>query len=299
MLCPSLAGLGLFVRELPAWLNANMPSTGREDGPIPTGRYGCFFQQELRLAYVYVNRGCMKRKSKGFTLIELLVVLAVIAILTAILLPALSGAKAKAQHVVCLNNLKQLTLGWLLYIDENDDFLPKNDGAGNGGSYGGSWVTGNAKTDPSTANIRAGTLFRYAKNAEIYRCPTDKSTVTGSPGLRRFRSYSLSGYLGSPGHLSRYPEIRAPGTDSVFVFIDEEHESIEDGIFGIFRAPANRWINMAADRHRRMGSLSFADGHVSKIRWRWEKRFKGVDQLVESDEEQQDLRSLQELVPDP
>jgi prepilin-type N-terminal cleavage/methylation domain-containing protein/prepilin-type processing-associated H-X9-DG protein len=241
----------------------------------------------------------MKGRSKGFTLIELLVVLAVIAILAAILLPALAGAKAKAHHVVCLNNLKQLTLGWLLYIDENDDFLPKNDGAGNGGSFGGSWVVGNAKTDPSSANIEMGVIFRYAKNAEIYRCPADKSTVTGSPTLRRFRSYSLSGYLGSPGQLKRYPEIRVPGTDSVFVFIDEEHESIEDGIFGLFRAPDNRWINMAADRHRGMGSLSFADGHVSKIRWRWRKRFGQVDQWVESDEDQKDLRSLQELVPAP
>jgi prepilin-type N-terminal cleavage/methylation domain-containing protein/prepilin-type processing-associated H-X9-DG protein len=239
----------------------------------------------------------MTPQRKGFTLIELLVVLAVIAILAAILLPALSGAKAKAQHIVCLNNLKQLTLGWLLYIDDHEDFFPPNDGAGNGGSFPGSWVVGNAKTDLNTDNIKQGVLFPYAKNADIYRCPADKSTVTGNLDLRRFRSYSLSGYLAAPGHLQRYPDIRVPGTDSVFVFIDEESNSIEDGIFGLFRAPESKWINMAADRHRRMGSLSFADGHVSKIRWRWTKKFLFVDQPAANADDLKDLRSLQELVP--
>lgn len=238
-----------------------------------------------------------RRVRHAFTLIELLVVLAIIAILAAILLPALSGAKAKAQHVVCLNNLKQLTLAWLLYIDDHEDHLPPNDGGGHAGSFPGSWVVGNAKNDPDTSNIERGVIFPYARNADLYRCPADKSTVTGNPDLRRFRSYSLSGYLASPGHLQRYPDIRVPGTDSVFVFIDEEHNSIEDGIFGLFRSPENRWINMSADRHRGMGSLSFADGHVSKIRWRWSKRFFFVDQPAANANDLHDLRSLQELVP--
>jgi prepilin-type N-terminal cleavage/methylation domain-containing protein/prepilin-type processing-associated H-X9-DG protein len=241
----------------------------------------------------------MIARRKGFTLIELLVVLAVIAILAALLLPALSGAKAKARHVVCLNNLKQLTLGWLLYIDDHEDSLPPNDGAGHGGSYDGSWVVGNAQTDPDTANIKRGVLFPYANNTEIYRCPADKSTVSGNDSLLRFRSYSLSGYLASPGHLKRYADIRVPGTDSVFVFIDEEHNSIEDGIFGLFRRPMSAWINMPADRHGRMGSISFADGHVSKIRWRWVKKFKYVDQPAESTEDLDDLRSLQDMAPAP
>jgi len=239
----------------------------------------------------------MIARRKGFTLIELLVVLAVIVILAALLLPALSGAKAKARHVVCLNNLKQLTLAWLLFIDDHEDFMPVNDGAGHGGSYLGSWVVGNAQTDPDTSNIKLGVLFPYAKNADIYRCPADRSTVGGN--VLRVRSYSLSGYLRSPGHIKRYSDIHAPGTDSVFVFIDEEHNSIEDGIFGLFRRPMSAWINMPADRHGRMGSISFADGHVSKIRWRWAKKFKYVDQPAESPEDLYDLRSLQDMTPAP
>jgi prepilin-type N-terminal cleavage/methylation domain-containing protein/prepilin-type processing-associated H-X9-DG protein len=243
-------------------------------------------------------KGTRGARTSGFTLVELLVVLAVIGILAAILVPVLSGAKAKTQHVVCLNNLKQLTLAWLLYVDDHEDFLPPNDAGGHEGSYPGSWVVGNAQTDVNTTNIEQGVIFPYVSNAEIYRCPADKSTVTDHPGLRRYRSYSMNGYLARPGYdLQRYSEIRVPGTDSVFVFIDEDQESIEDGIFGLWRAPGTWWINMPADRHRRMGSLSFADGHVSKIRWRWPKKFLFVDQDAEGPEDLADLRSLQELVP--
>src|SRR5687768_1653398 len=98
------------------------------------------------------DRRPASQKRRGFTLVELLVVLAVIGILAAILVPALSGAKAKGQHVVCLNNLKQLTLAWLLYVDDHEDFLPPNDAGGHEGSYPGSWVVGNAQTDVNTTN---------------------------------------------------------------------------------------------------------------------------------------------------
>src|SRR5688572_3678917 len=95
----------------------------------------------------------------GFTLIELLVVIAIIAILAAIILSALSRAKSKAHQITCLNHLKQLTYAWHYYIHDHEGRLPPNDGGGSAGSFPGSWVVGNAKTDPNTLKIEQGVLF--------------------------------------------------------------------------------------------------------------------------------------------
>src|SRR5688572_13639027 len=135
-------------------------------------------------------------RERGFTLIELLVVIAIIAILAAILLPALSSAKAKGQGIACLNNLRQLTLCWTLYTDDNDGRLPPNNVTGNFGQAASadSWITGNAREDSSVTNIQKGVLYKYNTAVGIYRCPSDHSTVVGarSTTLRRFRSYSMS-----------------------------------------------------------------------------------------------------------
>src|SRR4051812_5469335 len=158
----------------------------------------------------------------AFTLIELLVVIAIIAILAALLLPALSSAKTRAARVACLSNLRQLTVAWRVYIDEAEDEIPLNNGLGNGGALPDSWVLGNAKTDPDTKNIELGTLYRYALNPRIYKCPADRAKTPA--GGERVRSYSMDCWLGSTS--KTLGQIVSLAQSDVYVFIDEDKDCI-------------------------------------------------------------------------
>src|SRR5438552_4054575 len=149
------------------------------------------------------SRGNSPLPAAGFTLIELLVVIAVIGTLAALLLPALSKAKAKAQSATCQNHLKQLQTGWLMYLhDHEDQIVPNKDGDrgdGNWISFPGSWVLGNAEVDASTTNIVNGVLFTYQPNAAIYHCPTDRSTLLDDSDRLRTRTYQMEMWLSGPG----------------------------------------------------------------------------------------------------
>jgi prepilin-type N-terminal cleavage/methylation domain-containing protein len=128
----------------------------------------------------------------GFTLIELLVVIAIIVILAGMLLPALSKAKGKTQAIGCLNNYKQLQLAWLMYVEDSQERLPRNEYRDAGGLRGwestpGSWVVGNAWSDPDASRIREGSLWGYAPSEGIYKCPADRSTVRDQRRLPRSR----------------------------------------------------------------------------------------------------------------
>jgi prepilin-type N-terminal cleavage/methylation domain-containing protein len=123
------------------------------------------------------------RKSRGFTLIELLVVIAIIAVLLAILMPALKRVKEQGKRAVCLNNLKQLSLAWILYADENDDKLVNGAiGYSNSNQTWGdhrnelAWVDEYSNTDTvvQIRGIKNGALWPYLEDVDVYKCPTGR-----------------------------------------------------------------------------------------------------------------------------
>jgi prepilin-type processing-associated H-X9-DG protein len=251
-------------------------------------------------------------------LIELLVVLAVIAILAALLLPSLGRAKSSATTTKCLSNLRQLQLGWLMYVHDNNESLPPNivrrfqfDEV----NVKGSWVLGNAHLDTTTSNIKAGVLFQYVGSPSVYHCPADKSTVLNHPSLLRTRSYSsqqwlncdavtgtlLDGLRDSPFNLRKVSDIVDPPPPLAWVFIDAHETSIGAGLFYIGRNPPGpSWLDFPGDRHNNGANLSFADGHVDPHRWRFHRKIEsyvpGSHYIVNSND-LADLRWLQQGIP--
>jgi prepilin-type N-terminal cleavage/methylation domain-containing protein/prepilin-type processing-associated H-X9-DG protein len=236
-----------------------------------------------------VPRNC--QATRAFTLIELLVVVAIIAILAALLLPALSRAKARAQAVYCLGNSKQLQLAWQMYANENREFIPGNNWQAEAGANGvprgnANWVTG--WLDPRQANNTDNTntlllvgsqwsaIGPDTRSARLYRCPASSILVReGNQFYPLARTVSMSGWMGydstlwNPGyHLFRKTTdvVRLSPTDAL-TFIDERDDSIDDGYFAIDMVAA-QLANLPAGYHAGAGSVTFADGHSEIHRWR-------------------------------
>ena len=241
----------------------------------------------------------LRNRTGAFTLIELLVVIATIAILAALLLPALSRAKMTAQSIACLSNLKQLQLCFHLYGVDNDDFFVPNNsvaiiGVTNTNVRGLSWLPDvNAATEMDPSNIVSGLLFKYNTSLPIYHCPADNSTLETPDGQPlpqpRWRSYNMSqsvnGYpQGDPEYYqvipawTKFTEVRHPVPGELFVLIDENSDTQVDAEFG--NPPVgspyfwqNVWWDMPSDRHNLGANLSFADGHVEHWKWHVPKIF--------------------------
>ncbi len=226
----------------------------------------------------------------AFTLIELLVVIAIVGILAALLLPALSAAKARAGVVNCMSNLKQLQMAWHLYADENRELLAGNNwqsesGYGTTRSGGSNWVTGwldprlpNNTDNTNTAlflDPQWGSLGPYTKSAALYRCAASRIVATeGSGSYPVVRTISMSGWMGynttlwDPGFqvFQKITDLTRLSPSDALVLIDERDDSIDDGYFAIDMVK-DQIANVPAGYHNGSGATTFADGHAEIHRW--------------------------------
>jgi len=243
----------------------------------------------------------------AFTLIELLVVIAIIAILAAMLLPALNKSKVKAQGIMCMSNMRQLTLAWIQYCHDSIDRMPYASAASAGGGAANPttdpfvWVTGLIDFNPNNrsnwdvdVDLKKSPLWPYCgKSAGIWKCPADRSTIVLPSGQRlpRIRSMSMMIWLGGFGGTLKtgYPgvsspawrlylklnEVSNPGPSRTLVFWDEREDMINWGNFyidmtGFPDQPGATQFNwdVPGSYHNGAGGLSFVDGHAEIKRWR-------------------------------
>jgi len=220
-------------------------------------------------------------KRRGFTLIELLVVIAIIAVLMAILMPALNRVREQGKRAVCLSNLKQLATAWIMYADDNDDILVNGAiGYSNSNQSWGdhrnelAWVDeySNSDTDIQIRGIRNGALWPYLKDEGIYRCPTGRRgqalTYAIMFSMNSVCHTEVQGVLGA--HIKKRSEIHNPAPPYRIVFIDEGWMTPDAYAVNY---TTEQWWDDPPVRHGDGTTLSFADGHSEH--WKW----KGTDTI--------------------
>jgi prepilin-type N-terminal cleavage/methylation domain-containing protein len=244
-----------------------------------------------------------RARAFGFTLIELLVVIAIIAILAAMLLPALSKAKLKTQGISCMNNHRQLAFAWRMYTEDSREVLPyATASAGPKEPY--SWVQGALDFNPNNrsnwdiqTDIVRSPLWTYCgKSPGVWKCPADFSKIKLPDGrvLPRVRSMSMSIWVGGWGVnaagvdrtdagcsgdqwrvYAKSSDFVNPGPAMTWVLVDAREDRINYGnnftdMIGYPNNP-NQWRfhwDFPGNYHHRAAGFSFADGHAEIKKWR-------------------------------
>jgi len=215
---------------------------------------------------------------RAFTLIELLVVIAIIALLAALLLPALGKSKAKAEELTCAHNLQQLSLAWILYAEDNGDLLVNNHGVPETLARRQTWANNvedwmSSDDNTNLVFLTDSKLGPFANRAtKIYKCPSDREPAPNGP---RIRSVSMNAMVGDPGentnrfnplYVQFYKSAETRSPAGIFVFLDEQADTINDGFF-VNRLDNYVWGNLPGSYHNGGVNLTFADGHQESHRW--------------------------------
>jgi len=207
-----------------------------------------------------------RERSRGFTLIELLVVIAVIAVLMAVILPALNRARESGKRAVCLNNTKSLAVAWTLYCSDCDGLMPSSHGVSTSGWVRG--LTGTYATRPieapqaeQVAAIRAGELYPYTNTEKVYRCPVaqkyEMRTYSASP--------AMNGYSPEDGPIEKNLN-RVTHLPTRILFLDDYGENWDAMFYIHYEQP--KWWNPVPMRHGSGTVASFADGHSEFHAWK-------------------------------
>lgn len=242
----------------------------------------------MRLARDIDGAGQGGSAARGFTLVELLVVIAIIAVLAALILPALVAARGAAWRAGCINNQRQLALAWAMYASDHGESLPLN-GYGSEAELGERrmWVLGNTHLDPGGFTNRAwlmdprlASFATYVTTVGTYRCPADRSRVEiGGRLLAKTRSYALNAamngavpdlwvHLGGRRLFEKTADVAASGPSGLLTFLDVAPGNVCHAAFVVHRGFfTDLFYHLPSVGHGARGTTTFADGHVDSRRW--------------------------------